>query len=128
VGWYSLLIYNIYFNDDNDSINNYSSGSGDNGVIIDRLEIEHKDNMKCTQQKKSIDLGYLDPLDYKFTIIVMIDLFKGYIDMSRVNERLKLIYKIVIHLQLRKKRNWRALIGYPQDRGMNNLNSRTSYF
>jgi hypothetical protein len=42
VGWYSLLIYNIYFNNDNDSINNYSSGSGDNGVIIDRLEIEHK--------------------------------------------------------------------------------------
>jgi hypothetical protein len=66
--------------------------------------------MKCTQQKKSIDLGYLDPLYYKFTIIIMVDLFKGYIDMSRVNKRLKLIYKIVIHLQLRKKRNWRALI------------------
>lgn len=113
MGWYSLLIYNIYFNNDNDSINNYSSGSGDNGVIIDRLEIEHKDNIKCTQQKKSIDLGYLDPLYYKFTIIIMVDLFKGYIDMSRVNKRLKLIYKIVIHLQLRKKRNWRALIGYP---------------
>ena len=107
--WYYLLIYDIYFNNDNDNINNYSNGSGDNDVIIDRLNIEHKDNSNCTRQKKIIDLGYLDTLDYKFTIIIMVYLFKDYIDISRVNKRLKLIYKTIIYLQLRKKKELKSL-------------------
>lgn len=36
--------------------------------------------------KKKIDLCYADPFFYKFSIITKIDLFKGYMDTSFVDE------------------------------------------
>ena len=54
IDWYSLSIYDVYFNDDyvdNDSINNNSNSSSDvsSTVIIDKLEVKCKENMKGVQ-------------------------------------------------------------------------------
>lgn len=129
VNRYSPSIYNSYFNNDyndNNSIDNYSNGSDNviDDILVNKLEIKCKENMECTQQKKFIDFGYVNPFDYIFTIITMIDLFKDYIDTILIDERLKLISRIVVHLERRKNRNWRALIGHAQDQGRNNLNLR----
>ena len=40
----------------------------------------------------------------------------------------KLISKIVIHLKQTKKKDWRVLIGHPQDQGKCNLYSVTSNY
>jgi hypothetical protein len=61
--------------------------------------------MECTQQIFFIDFGYVNPFDYIFTIITMIDLFKYYIDTILIDERLKLISRIVVHLERRKNRS-----------------------
>jgi hypothetical protein len=55
--WYYPLFYNVYFDDDyidNDIICNDNNGSDDiiNGVLIDNLQIEYKENIEDTQQKK----------------------------------------------------------------------------
>jgi hypothetical protein len=83
-------------------------------------------------KKNIINIGYDDPFNYKFTIITKVNLFKGFVDITHVDEislrflihcfrkrshlsidvsyakfnvkELKLIYKIVIHLKQIKKR------------------------
>jgi len=51
VEWYSLLIYDVHFNDDyvdDDIINNGSDGSDDiiEGILVDKIEVECKKNME----------------------------------------------------------------------------------
>jgi hypothetical protein len=75
-----------------------------------------------------INLGYVDPFDYKFTIITKIELFKGYIDITYINKELELIPSIIIYLKRRKERSLRALIKHSRHQNKNNLNSKTSYF
>ena len=75
--WYYPLFYNVYFDDDyidNDIICNDNNGSDDiiNGVLIDNLQIEYKENIEDTQQKKNIDLNYIDSFDYKSIIITKV--------------------------------------------------------
>jgi len=42
--------------------------------------------MKDVQQNKSIDLNYIDPFDYKFTIMIKLYVFKGYVDITNIVE------------------------------------------
>lgn len=42
--------------------------------------------MEGVQQKKIVDLFYVDPFFYKFSIITNVDLFKGYMNTIYVNE------------------------------------------
>jgi peptidoglycan/xylan/chitin deacetylase (PgdA/CDA1 family) len=96
--------------------------------------------MEGAHQKKIIDLN-IDPFDYKFIVITKVSMFKDYMDITYVDEaslkfiiqyskkqinnlsivvfygnfnmkRLKFIYKIVINLKRRNKKNWRVLIGH----------------
>jgi hypothetical protein len=75
--WYYPLFYDVYFDDDyidNDIICNDNNGSDDiiNGVLIDNLQIEYKENIEDTQQQKIIDLNYIDSFDYKSIIITKV--------------------------------------------------------
>ena len=45
---------------------------------------------------KFIDLGYVDLIHYKFFIITMLDLFKGYMNITHVDKGITLISKIVV--------------------------------
>lgn len=66
-------------------INNNSNGSNDviNGFLIYKLEVVCKGNV---QQKKVINLVHVDHVNYKFTIITKIYLFKNYMDIMYVDE------------------------------------------
>jgi hypothetical protein len=80
--WSYPLFYDVYFDDDyidNDIIYNDNNGSDDiiNGVLIDNLQIECKENTEDTQQK-IIDLNYIDSFDYKSIIITKVDILYGY--------------------------------------------------
>jgi hypothetical protein len=92
--WYSLSIYDVYFNDDyvdNDSINNNSNSSSDvsSTVIIDKLEVKCKENMKGVQYNFFVDLGYVDNFDYKFTIIIKTKIFKSYMNKTHADTSLR---------------------------------------
>jgi hypothetical protein len=52
------IIYNN--NRNNDIINN---------IIIDKLKIKCKENMNSVKQNNIVDLFYVDPFNYKFTVI-----------------------------------------------------------
>ncbi|CAK7348263.1 unnamed protein product [Dovyalis caffra] len=70
--------------DNPEGINNDSNGS--NNVLINKLEVECKENVEAAQQKKIVDLGYVDPFDYKLAIITKADLFKDYMDETHIDE------------------------------------------
>lgn len=56
---YSLPIYDDYF--DHDIINNDSNNNDDiiDGVLVDNIKIECKENTKGAQQKKIVNLNYV---------------------------------------------------------------------
>jgi hypothetical protein len=53
MNWYSPSIYDVYFDDDNvnDDIinNNYNGSDVIDGALVDKLEVECKENMKGVQ-------------------------------------------------------------------------------
>jgi hypothetical protein len=53
MNWYSPSIYDVYFDDDNvnDDIinNNYNGSDVVDGALVDKLEVECKENMKGVQ-------------------------------------------------------------------------------
>lgn len=53
--WCFTPIYNDYFvdNNDDDIINNNSNSNDDiiNGVLVDKIKVERKENMKGAQEK-----------------------------------------------------------------------------
>jgi len=99
VGWYSPPIYDVYFDNiyiDDDTTSNDSNG---NYILINKMEVEWKQNTKSNQQKKIVNLSYVYIFDYKFIIIIKIDMFKR----SHVNEK---YLRFVIHyFESRLKRN-----------------------
>lgn len=56
---YSLPIYDDYF--DHDIINNDSNNNDDiiDGVLVNNIKIECKENTKGAQQKKIVNLNYV---------------------------------------------------------------------
>jgi hypothetical protein len=42
--------------------------------------------MKSAQQKKIIDLNYVDHFDYKVKVITKIDVLKGYTDITHISK------------------------------------------
>jgi hypothetical protein len=85
--------------------------------------------MKSAQQKKIIDLNYVDHFDYKVKVITKIDVLKGYTDITHISKfkvwnlllwkrinisivvfytnfkmkKLKLMFKIVFYQKKRRK-------------------------
>lgn len=80
--------YDVYFDDDyvgNDRINNDNDDVDVviNDFLIDKLVFECKSDLA---KKKIINLSYVNLFYYKFTIDTKIDLFKGYMYITRVDE------------------------------------------
>ena len=88
---YSPSIYDIYFDDDyvdDDIINSDNNSSDDiiNGFLVDEIEVECKKHMESGHPQKIIDLNYDDPPDYKVNVITKIEMLKGYIDITHIDE------------------------------------------
>jgi hypothetical protein len=99
VGWYSPPIYDVYFDNIYIDDDTTSNDSNSNYILINKMEVEWKQNTKSNQQKKIVNLSYVDIFDYKFIIIIKIDMFKR----SHVNEK---YLRFVIHyFESRLKRN-----------------------
>ena len=89
----------FYF--DNDYVDNVIIKNDSNrcddikNILIDKFKVKYKENKEGAQQKKIVDLGYVDffdnkfffyEWDNKFIIITNVYLFNGYMDTTYIDE------------------------------------------
>jgi hypothetical protein len=88
--WNQPPIQDVYFDDDNNNINNDCSESDNiiHGVIVKELEVKCKEDIKYARQKETINLGYVDYFNYKFINIKNVNLFKCCMDITYVDRKL----------------------------------------
>jgi hypothetical protein len=58
MGWYSPSIYEVYFDNIYIDDGTTSNNSNDNNILINKVEVECKENTKSNQQKKFVNLSY----------------------------------------------------------------------
>ena len=99
VSWYSPSIYDVYFNNiyiDDGTTSNDSNG---NDILINKMEVEPKENTKGNQKRKIVNLSYVDIFDYKFIIFIKVDMFK------RLHVDEKCLRFVIHYFESRLKRN-----------------------
>jgi hypothetical protein len=67
--------------------------------------------MEYAQQNKIIDLNYVDYFDYKFIIVLKVDVFKSYVNITHIDEA-SLMFEIYYSKSQWKRNNLLIVISH----------------